>query len=315
MGNKAILWGALAGTIPDLDVFVRFFTDDITATYLHRGFSHSLVFSILAALILGWAVHKIHKRASPTRVNWSWMFFWCFVTHPLLDIQTTYGTQFFWPFETRLAIKNIFVADPLYTVPFLIFLLITMFFKRSSLKRRKWNRLGLIVSCSYLFLSFLLKGFGYIKFQQSLNDSELSYIRMDTQPTPLNILLWNAQIETETGYIAGYYSIFDSEEIRFLNEIPKNHELLDPYRGHKSIQQLLKISDGWYKLEEVEDGLIYTDIRFGQIGFEANSPFVWNYKITKKTDGTIAVSRYQVPSGDLTLSKALEGLWQRIGGN
>lgn len=310
-----MLWGALAGTIPDLDVFLRFFTDDITATYLHRGFSHSFVFSILAALILGWAVHKIHKRGSPTRANWSWMFFWCFVTHSLLDIQTTYGTQFFWPFEARLAIKNIFVLDPFYTLPFLIMAVITMFYKRSSVKRRQWNRRALIVSCSYLFLSFLLKGFGYYKFQQRLDETGLSYIRMDTQPTPLNILLWNAQIETDTGYIAGYYSIFDSEEIRFLDEIPKHHELLDPYRDHRSIQQLLKISDGWYKLEAVDDALIYTDIRFGQIGFEKDSPFVWNYKIKKKPDGSIAVSRYQAPSGNLTLSKALKGLWDRIGGN
>ena len=25
MGNKAVLWGAIAGTIPDLDVFLRVF--------------------------------------------------------------------------------------------------------------------------------------------------------------------------------------------------------------------------------------------------------------------------------------------------
>jgi len=48
IGNRAILWGAVAGTIPDLDVFVRFFTDPITATEMHRGFSHSLLFCIIA---------------------------------------------------------------------------------------------------------------------------------------------------------------------------------------------------------------------------------------------------------------------------
>ena len=48
VGNKAMLWGAIAGTIPDLDVFIKLFADPITSTELHRGISHSLFFSMLA---------------------------------------------------------------------------------------------------------------------------------------------------------------------------------------------------------------------------------------------------------------------------
>ena len=32
IGNKAIVLGALAGTIPDLDIISRFFVDDLTAS-------------------------------------------------------------------------------------------------------------------------------------------------------------------------------------------------------------------------------------------------------------------------------------------
>ena len=53
VGNKAMLYGAIAGTIPDLDTFASHFTDVVTATEIHRGFSHSIVFSILAAPLLG----------------------------------------------------------------------------------------------------------------------------------------------------------------------------------------------------------------------------------------------------------------------
>ena len=38
VGNRAILWGAIAGTLPDMDVLLRFFVDEITATQWHRGF-------------------------------------------------------------------------------------------------------------------------------------------------------------------------------------------------------------------------------------------------------------------------------------
>ena len=49
IGNKAIALGALAGTIPDLDIISRFFVDDLTASVMHRGFSHSLLFPFVAA--------------------------------------------------------------------------------------------------------------------------------------------------------------------------------------------------------------------------------------------------------------------------
>lgn len=61
VGNRAMLWGAVAGTIPDLDVFLRLFTDPITATELHRGISHSLLFSLLVAPLLGFLVRKRPK--------------------------------------------------------------------------------------------------------------------------------------------------------------------------------------------------------------------------------------------------------------
>ena len=45
IGNKAMVLGAIAGTIPDLDVIANYFTDTVSALEIHRGFTHS---------ILGW---------------------------------------------------------------------------------------------------------------------------------------------------------------------------------------------------------------------------------------------------------------------
>ena len=42
VGNKAIFWGAVAGTIPDLDVVFSPFLNDIEKLVYHRGFSHAL---------------------------------------------------------------------------------------------------------------------------------------------------------------------------------------------------------------------------------------------------------------------------------
>lgn len=55
LGNRAMLWGAVGGTIPDLDVFATFFTDEIGSTSFHRGFMHSFLFAVLAP----WGLAKL----------------------------------------------------------------------------------------------------------------------------------------------------------------------------------------------------------------------------------------------------------------
>ena len=62
VGNKAMLYGAIAGTIPDLDTFVGKFFDTITEIEIHRGFSHSIVFAILFAPVFGWLISKIESN-------------------------------------------------------------------------------------------------------------------------------------------------------------------------------------------------------------------------------------------------------------
>ena len=122
IGNKALLFGAIGGTIPDLDVFTGplFYKNEIDVMLFHRSFMHSILFSVLAAFLLGWLVHKLYnsgKRLHTTTQNdWAKLFFWSLFTHPLLDCFTPYGTQLFAPFSNyRVAFNNIAVADPLYT--------------------------------------------------------------------------------------------------------------------------------------------------------------------------------------------------------
>ncbi len=61
IGNRAMFWGAVGGTIPDLDVFAGFIVSPLTDLALHRGFSHSIAFSIVAALFLGYVVEGVYQ--------------------------------------------------------------------------------------------------------------------------------------------------------------------------------------------------------------------------------------------------------------
>lgn len=316
IGSRAMLWGAIAGTIPDFDVFVRFFTDDITATALHRGISHSLFFSIIMAPILAWIANKIHHKREIGMKPWMWLFFLALVTHPLLDMHTNWGTQFFWPFEYRVAYNNIFVVDPIYTVPFLIFTMIAMFMKRTNPNRARFNRIGLIVSSSYMILTIVFKWISFNAFENQLAKDKIEYVNMDTNPAPLNTVLWCANVETKTGFRLGYYSFFDSKPIQFSEEIPKNHELLRPYMKQKEVQQLIKISTGSYIIEKDEDKLQFIDVRFGQMGFDLDTlNFMWRYELTPISKHKVRVKRVSRTPKNFKIGNLFGQLWDRMWGN
>ena len=74
IGNRAMVWGAIAGTIPDLDVISNAFMSPIDALAFHRGPTHSALYLTILALLLGWLVPWFYRQ------NWSKTFAivaWC----------------------------------------------------------------------------------------------------------------------------------------------------------------------------------------------------------------------------------------------
>ncbi|MEM7381892.1 MAG: metal-dependent hydrolase [Bacteroidota bacterium] len=314
VGNKAMLYGAIAGTIPDLDVLSSNFVDTVTAIEWHRGFSHSILFSLLFAPIFGWLISKIEKKSVANRRDWTRLMFWGLFTHPLLDAFTTWGTKLFWPFDFKLAFQNIFVIDPLYTFPFLICLLLAMRLDRVSDRRRRLNRLGLIMSSGYLLLTLALKWFTYNKFIQSLEEQGIEYSAIATRPTPFNTLLWTANVDTEKAYLIGNYSLFDSQPITF-KPYSKNHELLGRWASNDMVLRLINVTDGWYTIEENEGLLYLNDLRFGLISMqEDESRFAFNYEIRPVENNQVQITETpKYEGGDA--QKLFGALWDRILGN
>ncbi|UBZ07474.1 metal-dependent hydrolase [Salegentibacter mishustinae] len=314
VGNKAMLYGAIAGTIPDLDTFASAFTDTITAIEIHRGFTHSIVFSILFAPIFGWLISKVEKKSIATWQNWSWLMFWGLFTHPLLDSHTTWGTQLFWPLEVRLAYKNIFVIDPLYTLPFLVFLILAMRQERGTKKRRKLNNLGLVISSIYLLvITPALKLYTFNKFTEALEDQDIAYYKIETKPSPLNAVLWSANVEVDDAYLIGNYSIFDTQPIEFV-EHPKNHQFLGDWIEKRNVKRLIDISKGWYTISKRDEDIYFNDLRFGTLSpiARADADFAFSYKLVEE-NGEIKAIETEKTRGDA--KELLSQLGNRILGN
>lgn len=312
VGNKAMLYGAIAGTIPDLDTFASYFTDTVTAIEIHRGFTHSIFFSVFFAPIFGWIISKIERKSVANWKEWSWLMFWGFFTHPILDSFTTWGTQLFWPLDIRLEFKNIFVIDPLYTIPFLIFLIMAMRAHKASPKRRKYNNLGLIVSSAYLLLTVGIKAITYNKFEKALQEQNIDYLQIQNKPAPFNTILWTANVETEDSFLIGDYSFFDSQPIQF-RRFPKDHHLLGELAEDDKIQRMIKISKEWYIISEKEGQLYFHDLRFGVLDLTATEPtFVFTY-LLRKEDGEVIVEETERNPEDA--KKLVSVLGNRIFGN
>ncbi|EPR74082.1 Membrane-bound metal-dependent hydrolase [Winogradskyella psychrotolerans RS-3] len=311
VGNKAILYGAIAGTIPDLDIFASYFTDTVSALAIHRGFTHSIIFSLLFAPLFGWLVSRYESYKDFK--GWSWLFFWALITHPILDAHTTWGTQLFWPLDLRLAFKTIFVIDPLYTLPFLVFVILAMFQKRTSKKRRLYNGIGLTISTAYLALTFILKDVALTQFEDELLMQNIDYKQIDTRPSPLNTILWNANVETKKAYLLGTYSFFDTKDITF-ETYPKNHELLGNLIQNEKVKRMISISEGWYTINKIDDKLYFNDLRFGLLSMEPQSQnFVFKYLIDEDDLGNVSFIEQVKTQRDG--KQLMLDLWKRVKGN
>jgi inner membrane protein len=318
VGNKAPIWGAIAGTIPDLDMIPCKLMGPIFEIAHHRGLTHSLLFAFLASPVFGWAVSRFHRRAEVGVWPWTQLFFWTFLTHALLDCFTTWGTQLFWPFtQDAIAWKSIFVIDPLYTAPLLLGVILAMRQDRDSPRRRRLNQLGLLISSAYLALTVGNKLYVESVFEKALAAQSIHAERISTRPTLFNNLLWAVTAETENAYHVGYYSLLDSHQDISFYRVDKAHHLLGPIRDHPDIQTLLWVTDGYYTVESIENGLRLNDLRFGQgPGWEhGTGQFIFAYEITPlNSDGSHALDIVRVQPSFKRGPELLRTYWERMKG-
>ena len=292
IGNKAILFGAIGGTIPDLDVFIGklLYNNEIQAMAFHRGFMHSILFAVLGAFLFGWITYKLYntrvRKETTTQQNWIWLFFLSIFTHPLLDCFTPYGTQLFVPFSHyRVAFNTISVVDPLYTVPFLLSLIVMMFFNRKRTRRTWWLKAGIYVSSAYMVFTIINKFYIDSVFKKSFKKAGITYNRFSAQPTILNNILRYAVAESNTQYHLTFYSLFDkSTTADTILTIEKNHDLIN--MNHHNLQTLAWFSNGYYNLSKKDkiDTYKYVDLRYPILNPDDANTSLFNFTIFFKNE-------------------------------
>ncbi len=291
-GRKAALIGAVVGTLPDLDIFIPL-GDPVSNFTYHRGFSHSIVFCVLATPVLAYLISKMKWFQADFRDKTLHLkLLLILLTHILLDALTIYGTQIFWPLPVPpLGAGSIFIIDPLYTLPILAGLAGFLIFKSP-----RTNKLMLLATTLYL-----LWGLGAQLYVSKIAAAgfETPPQKMLVQTTPFNSLLWRILIMEESQYKVGYYSVFDdSKEIKY-KTYPNAPALLEPIEDSFAVQRLKWFSKGFYSAEEQGGKIIMRDLR---MGLEPDQ-YVFSFVVGQIQSGQVSeIPNHSVP-GERDMSR------------
>lgn len=290
LGKGFLFWGASAQCLPDLDTAAALYLPADRVLQIHRGFTHSLLFALLAGLCLAWVTFRIYRRKE---VSFLLLFgFFCaqLILHDLLDVCNSYGTGLLEPFSHhRFSVNLLYVADPLFSIGFVLAAIVLLVKSNDYLSRPKWAWTAILFSAFYLGYAAINKVVIDNRVSAAIKARGLHYKGYFTTPAPMNSMLWYAVINTDSCYYTGYVSVFDSRSPKVkLEQHPKNYFLLSAVRGKHSVQNLKNFANGCYTISGSINEPYINILRFGQIqGWKRdNAPFVLSLPLMIKGNVT-----------------------------
>lgn len=315
LGKKAMLWGALAQSIPDIDFVSSFWLDTTSALLAHRGFTHSLLFCALITPLFAWAAERLHRPHDIRFKKWLLFFGGVIFIHIFIDAFNNYGVGWFEPFShLRISFNAIYVADPFFSIWPGIACAALIVTKRKSSRRKKWWQAGLGLSTFYLVYCLFNKSIVNRNVKDILLQQQIHYTQYFTTPAPLQNWLWFVVAGDKQGYHVGYRSVFDSKKEMTFEYFPRNDSLLQPYIQQENVQQLIRFSQQFYTVDKRNDTLLFNDLRFGQvIGWQnPREKFAFHYFLQYPEQNKLVVQRGRFQGWN---SQTVEALIKRIKGN
>ena len=314
IGKKSLLIGAIAGTIPDLDVFLAPLFNDVEFLTVHRSVSHSIALAIVLSLALGAIFHRIYKKKQSQR-SWMIAFFLAISTHSLLDWCTTYGTKLLSPFTSHLfSTNNIHVFEPIYTLILLIGVLFLVLKNQPKIGRQKVIKLTLFISSLYLSWTFVSKGIANKQFVEELEKQNIKYEKLIVSPTPFNTILWHGIAKTSKGYYIGTYSLLDEREDIAFNFEESANFVIKEIEQNRLVKYYLEYTQGFplIKTDLAGNVKIYA-IKYGPINYFGSPEFIYplSLNVNQLNDEAIKIDYSGKLKGPV---KSYRNLMERIKG-
>jgi inner membrane protein len=208
IGRRALLWGALVGMLPDLDVIFVGLHNGFGEFLYHRGTSHSLWFGFVVGPLIGaWLWRRSGRQHS--FATWAGLCIAALVTHPLLDAFTPYGTQLLAPFDrTRFAWQGIAIIDPAYTAILAVAVAIGVWRGVGARTARNAALAALALSTAYLFYGIWLNDRAEDRVRAELRAEGLEPQVVRVYPTFLQTFLRRVVARGPDGVRVGLHTPF-----------------------------------------------------------------------------------------------------------
>ena len=340
LGRRALGWGLLFGTLPDLDILLFPWLDPVQRLLWHRGESHAIWAMFVGAALFAPLLVRIHRNPTapppeaphrspraPLSFRDAFVGLWLvFSTHVLIDVFTVYGTQLLAPFSRHgFGLNNLFIIDPLYTAPLVFGILLALVLRRPR-ARHLANVAGLALSTLYVVWSFVAQTRAAMVFAQARLSSghDVTPGRAITSATALNTVLWRHLAEVEGGFVIGYWSWLDRDTSVRFDFIPRSADTLPAaVRESRAFATVEWFSQGfWAAFPSPDDPAVIhvVDLRFSEMrpgtGASAHEwvwPFSWDFPASPAPGDEIPL---QQTIADLDARSAgFDDVWRRLKGD
>jgi inner membrane protein len=240
LGRRALGWGAFGAMLPDVDVVMNA-AGPMGEWLYHRGTTHALWVPPVAGALLGTLVWRARRRSDPERAgplsHWRWLIALTLLTHPLLDACTSYGTVLFAPFwGRRFAVEAIGIVDPLFTLLFVLALLVGLARGVGARAARATAGLALVFALAYLGYGFRLSREAVSLARAQLAEEGAPALRVVAYHTPLQLFLHRVVARDDEEVRVGWLSLWRPRRIEWRSFRPARGPLVDAARGTREGQ-------------------------------------------------------------------------------
>lgn len=305
----ATFLGFFSGMAADLDIFIRSNYDPLLYLEFHRQFTHSLIFIPIGGLVCATFFYYLFLRNKDISFKQTYIYSTLgYAAHGLLDSCTTYGTQLFWPFTNdRIAWNTISIIDPLFTIPLLILIIV------SVIKKNK------VISYSALSWVIFYSIFGLIQKDRAeamgldlAKSRGHDVINVMAKPSFANLIVWKIIYTTKNSYhidaarLGLRENIIEGVKIDKL-DIQKSFPWLDmKSQQARDIERFRWFSNGYLALSQTHPNRII-DIRYSMLPNEGHG--LWGIELKPDANQNDHIVTFSNRRSDM---KTYKKLWKMI---
>jgi inner membrane protein len=231
--DKAVILACVtAAELPDLDSLWPAPNEVINALQAHRGFSHSLLFAPVVALVATVAARLIF-RGGRFRPIYGYSLAAVIFAHLIPDLWTGWGTRVLIPLSyQRFSWDMTMVVDPFVTIPLLIGAAWALFL------RDRWRQAvlgGALITLVYL----LGRGAAYSVLQTRLTAAFPTASKVQVFPTWLGLTTWRYVAVLPSEYLAGSVTLTGEPQVEKRKPVPPPDVLPPAMRAIPTVREAL----------------------------------------------------------------------------